>query len=347
MPQPSTNLVDAVSGEEVCPLCFDRYSGADACTCVVCRVASCPSCAELLDVDLAGVARELNPDGAVRCFACRPAPSAAAAARGLFAAPLSLPRPVSCSRPDSRAAVATYQVEARGSVREQEQAPAGLPPLPFPLTTSPRGVRVLKPRAPGTVFVGLPPVAPTLSQSLHSATPARPPTGQLERLAGRARQKLLLLARLVTLATMIGARAKPLLARLQQEGARLRARLPGYRALARARLGALRDLVRARLPGYRDLTRARHGKLRASARARLVTLRPLAGVARARLNAAFVAVAARRATLRTRLAPQAEALRTQLAEQLVRLSLLVRGPARFDPPVVKPKVADPSRPIHL
>jgi hypothetical protein len=306
MRQPYTNLVDAVSGEEVCPLCFDRYSGADACTCVVCQVASCPSCAELLDVG--GLARELVADGAVRCFACRPAPEAAAWERELEKPPLSLPRPIQLAAP--------------------VQVPVGLPALPFPLTTSPRGVRVLKPRAPGTVFVGLPPIAPALSESLSGSRAALPAstragasarqlTDQFQRLARRARQKLLLLTRLVTLAMTIGARAKPLLARLRQEGAAFYARLPGYRGLALARLGALRRLAHA-----------------------------WQSAARSRLSAALVALAARLTALRTRLAPQVRALRTQLGEQLARLPLLVRGPARFDQPVAKPKV-DPSRPIHL
>lgn len=149
----STSITAALSTEEVCPLCLDRYTAADECTCVVCRAPSCPGCAETIDAD-----------GAMRCFACRPAlalPRPALAAR----APTPLPRPIS---------PAAWNPAAAARVSAEP------PPLPFPLTTSPRGVRALNPRPAGSVYVGLPPVSPALSHSLQSApiaarAPSPPP----------------------------------------------------------------------------------------------------------------------------------------------------------------------------
>lgn len=80
MQAPSASFVQAMSAEEACPLCLDRYAAADECTCVVCDAPSCPGCAE-----------ELDADGAMRCFACRPAQLPQ---RRPSQAPVSLPRPI-------------------------------------------------------------------------------------------------------------------------------------------------------------------------------------------------------------------------------------------------------------
>lgn len=170
MQQPSSNIVDALSGEEVCPLCFDRFSDADACSCVVCRVSSCPSCAEVLDAD-----------GAVRCFACRPAVQVAARVRA--ETPLSLPRPIALPNA-ARAYTPGYGA-------------ASLPPLPFPLTTSPFGVRRITRKPPGSVFIGLPAVSEQLAQSLQAQ--AREPRLEAKaRLPRRPLQKLALLSHVLT-----------------------------------------------------------------------------------------------------------------------------------------------------
>src|SRR4051812_4113489 len=80
MQAPSASFVQALSAEEVCPLCLDRYAAADECTCVMCEAPSCPGCAE-----------ELDADGAMRCFACRPALSPERSPSQL---PVALPRPI-------------------------------------------------------------------------------------------------------------------------------------------------------------------------------------------------------------------------------------------------------------
>jgi hypothetical protein len=144
MQSSSASFTDALSAEEVCPLCLDLYTAADECTCVVCRAPSCPGCAETVDAD-----------GAMRCFACRPAqldaqPEALAARQTL-----SLPRPI---------ALRACAPELAPRVQAQP------PPLPFPLTTSPRGVRSLKPRPTGSVFVGLPSVPAELSETQHAGS---------------------------------------------------------------------------------------------------------------------------------------------------------------------------------
>ena len=80
MQAPSATFVEALSAEEVCPLCLDRYTAADECACVQCGAPSCPGCAETIDAD-----------GATRCFACRPA---LAPQRRLSQVPVALPRPI-------------------------------------------------------------------------------------------------------------------------------------------------------------------------------------------------------------------------------------------------------------
>jgi hypothetical protein len=81
----SASFVEALSAEEVCPLCLDRYVSADECTCIICHAPSCPGCAELI-----------GANGAMRCYACRP-PAAVNSNPALSAAkpPLVLPLPIS------------------------------------------------------------------------------------------------------------------------------------------------------------------------------------------------------------------------------------------------------------
>jgi hypothetical protein len=326
MQQPSANIVDAVSGDEVCPLCFDRYSAADQCTCVVCQAASCPSCAEVLDVD-----------GALRCFACRPVPMRvheAAAEAGTDWAPLALPRPIALSA-------------ARAG---------GQPALPFPLTTSPHGVRTLQPKPPGSVFIGLPPVAPALANTLASPPPdrlvARAPS-QLAKPAGRAKQKLALLAQLLTASAWLATEAERLYLRLAREAQALRTRLPGYRA----RLAREAQALRTRLPGYRARlareAQALHTRL-AGYRARLAReaqalrtrlpgyrarlearLRVALGLARARTHALRPVLARTRAWFEL----HGERIGRPLLAKATRLVS-----SRAKPSGVQP---DPSRPIHL
>jgi hypothetical protein len=77
----AASFVEALSAEEICPLCLDHYFSADECTCVVCQGPSCARCAEAI-----------GEAGALRCYACRPAlTSVQADARP----PLVLPRPIS------------------------------------------------------------------------------------------------------------------------------------------------------------------------------------------------------------------------------------------------------------
>ncbi len=80
----SASFVEALSAEEVCPLCLDRYVSADECTCIVCQVPSCPGCAEAIGVD-----------GTTRCFACRPAAQNGGGPRDQAWSPLKLPLPIS------------------------------------------------------------------------------------------------------------------------------------------------------------------------------------------------------------------------------------------------------------
>src|SRR5690349_22688142 len=44
----AASFVEALSAEEICPLCLDHYFSADECTCVVCHGPSCPRCAEAI-----------------------------------------------------------------------------------------------------------------------------------------------------------------------------------------------------------------------------------------------------------------------------------------------------------
>jgi hypothetical protein len=291
MLQPSTNIVDAVSGAETCPLCFDHYSAIDECSCVVCGVGSCPSCAETLDAD-----------GAARCFACRPVP--VRAAKGADA-PLHLPRPIAWSP-------ATVSAPR-----------AGLPSLPFPLTSSPRGVRALNPRPQGSVFVGLPKLAPELAATLQHPEPAPLAHAGHAKLARRAQQKLRMLSSVASLGVRLVDRGRPLvlvllargnarLHRAKQEASALGARLPGIALRARREASALG----ARLPVVAQ-------------RARTV-----------------VAQGARTALMKS--GPKLAALRHWLElhgehagrQVFTRLSRLLSRPK---PSVVR---ADPSRPIH-
>jgi len=107
MQAPSASFVEALSAEEVCPLCLDRYAAADECTCVMCEAPSCPGCAE-----------ELDADGAMRCFACRPALSPERSPSQL---PVALPRPIQ------------FPVAARVA--------QGLPPLKFSFSPEPRATK--------------------------------------------------------------------------------------------------------------------------------------------------------------------------------------------------------------
>jgi hypothetical protein len=302
MSQPTANIVDALSGEEVCPLCFDRYSGADACTCVVCRAVSCPSCAELLDVDAHGSLRTQDTDGAVRCFACRPVPVTVSVAKP-GAGPLSLPRPIFVSN----------------AGREQAAALAAqsLPALPFPLTSSPHGVRQLRPRPLGSVFLGLPPVSAGLSQAL-SATPSVP-APSASRLGARAQRKLALLSGFVSLGGLLFARSKGLLLLAAAAGGSAREQYK-ERALA----------FRARLPGYRATLQRELGVLRQE-------LRTLRG---------WIEVHARRLS-----ASGSTHLRALMREGEPRLKLLTNKllTKKLARSLSRPKsaVVDPSRPVHL
>lgn len=158
MQSSSLNIRDALSAEEICPLCLEHYAAADECVCVVCRAPSCPGCAESIDAA-----------GAMRCYACRPAP--------VFSQPPPLSRGVSLPRPLPAAAY---------GMPHAARTAGGPPPLPFPLTSSPRGVRDIKPRPAGSVFVGLPPLPPELTGSLKmppSPVPASRVTGPGQRSA--------------------------------------------------------------------------------------------------------------------------------------------------------------------
>ncbi|HEX6244082.1 MAG TPA: hypothetical protein VFZ61_24370 [Polyangiales bacterium] len=234
--QPSSvSISDALSAEEICPLCLDHYTAADECTCVVCRAPSCPSCAESIDAD-----------GAMRCYACRPAPvftQLPALSDGF-----SLPRPIPAA-----AYGAPLAARALGEP----------PPLPFPLTSSPYGIRELKPKPAGSVFVGLPPVPSALASTLHktapsaagaalsSGTPIAPPWSQQARIQlalGRVRAERA---------------AQALAGRGREQWLALCARLPGYRlallGLCQALIARGRQLPLQRLRS--SLLRA-HGALR-------------------------------------------------------------------------------------
>jgi hypothetical protein len=90
MPAPSESFVEALTDEEICPLCLDGYAPVDEVICALCEAPACPGCVEQLD-DVAGpllptaqvqrldgaAAAALTATGVVpaatRCFACRPA----------------------------------------------------------------------------------------------------------------------------------------------------------------------------------------------------------------------------------------------------------------------------------
>ena len=285
--QPSSvSISDALSAEEICPLCLDQYTAADECTCVVCRAPSCPGCAESIDAD-----------GAMRCYACRPAPvftHLPALSDGL-----SLPRPVS---------VAAYGAPLAARALGEP------PPLPFPLTSSPHGVRDLKPRPAGSVFVGLPPVPSALASSLHTAAAATkaplqsagiaPSWSQLE-WSQQARTQL-------ALGRVRAERAAHALAgRGREQWIALRARLPAYRV---ALLGFCQALIaRGRqLP----LQRLRTSLLRARGALQQVPVR----ASLARLSSSDLARQGltRLSRLRERGAERLRVLRT--SEQLAQLS---------------------------
>lgn len=214
------SIADALSAEEVCPLCLDHYTAADECTCVTCGAASCPSCAETIDAD-----------GAMRCFACRP-PISTTTPKRVSTTPLQLPRPI------------PLPLAARGA----DAMPKGLPPLPFPLTNSPYGVRKINRKPPGSVFVGLPPIAPALSKSL---SPRRKPVHPL----------VVRLRELRALGHYRAARAQD---RLMRWARHMRRRLSRWRHRSDQRLAhwAYRNEYRLRvlaerLPAYRRMLRER------------------------------------------------------------------------------------------
>lgn len=253
MQSSSLSISEALSAEEICPLCLDHYTAADECLCVVCRAPSCPGCAETIDAD-----------GAMRCFACRPVlvglPSAARKVQ-----PLSLPRPIALV-PQPR----------------PERLSGEAPPLPFPLTTSPYGVRQLKPQPTGSVFVGLPPVPAALKKTLPEARHAAPPPAPAPSAAPawlvRAQTKLVLSSRSARAFTQAFARrsalewqrareqlslrgqatAEQVREQLARHGQRARTQLTQHGQAAAERLqvwkqhGAQRlERVRQDLPGYR------------------------------------------------------------------------------------------------
>jgi hypothetical protein len=213
MQSSSASITAALNDEEVCPLCLDRYTAADECTCVVCRAPSCPSCAENIDAD-----------GAMRCFACRP-PIALHAPQKAARAPTPLPRPIAISSWPSAAAA---RVEGEP------------PPLPFPLTTSPHGVRKLNPRPVGSVFVGLPPVSPALSSALQPP-PTAPQHAAAQPLMAQARAELTLLSRRAEQSLrVVSSRSKQSWQTLQRELPVRAARLRSWLEVKRARLAVLR-----------------------------------------------------------------------------------------------------------
>jgi hypothetical protein len=280
MQSPSASICEALSDEEVCPLCLDRYTAADECMCVVCRAPSCPGCAENIDAD-----------GAMRCFACRPAqlgvkPAALAARESI-----SLPHPI-------RLSACTPELAAR--------VPGEPPPLPFPLTTSPRGVRNLQPRPAGSVFVGLPSVPPQLAQTLR----ATPPVAGVDPGAGaRALRLIQLRAQLSRLRrSAAGALVRAQLSRLQRSAAGalaswsarsgqawrerllplLQTRLVPLLQTGRVRLAQLSQatLVQLRLAGARTLAlRPRVRQLAGASLVRLKQLRRLTKPLSAELSA--------------------------------------------------------------
>jgi hypothetical protein len=99
--------------------------------------------------------------------------------------------------------------------------------LPFPLTTSPRGVRSLHVNPPGSVFIGLPAVSSQLAAALSCSRAATPSVhAQLApqpKLARRPLQKLVLLARAVGAVSTLIALCQRVLAKQRRD--ELRARL--------------------------------------------------------------------------------------------------------------------------
>jgi hypothetical protein len=104
----AASFVEALSAEEICPLCLDHYFSADECTCVICHGPSCPRCAEVV-----------GDAGALRCYACRPA---LGLDTYLDARPaLVLPRPIS------------FPADRRTSKPAARRLPFGLGTLGLPL----------------------------------------------------------------------------------------------------------------------------------------------------------------------------------------------------------------------
>jgi hypothetical protein len=316
------SISDALSAEEVCPLCLDHYTAADECVCVVCRAASCPGCAEAID-----------SDGAMRCFACRPVALPLRAQTAPEAAQAALPRPIS---PDAYA-----------------------PALPFPLTTSPHGVRPLKPRPAGSVFVGLPPLPPTLARAQRTAivpSPSTPPPPPRNAIPFRARARAeLAIARLRTERTLEAwaQRAGQRWQALRAEWPSYRQRLSAWYGTARVRISAQRRssfaFVRASLGELRRRELAQRGlarlqRWRTPGLARLRSLPPLH---------VRISPSAWLGWLRAQRARLPEWSASRWARPLTLLSarvfvLLGRGPARFDQrPKSIARQADPSRPISL
>jgi hypothetical protein len=243
----------------------------------------------------------LDADGVVRCFACRP-PALAARVRdeAASAAPLSLPRPIAVPN------AARMYTPGLGA--------AALPPLPFPLTTSPYGVRKLQRKPVGSVFVGLPAVSRELAQSLEAQVPREKHTAAKPKLSRRPLQKLALLTRILVAAVGLVALARRGLVFVQS---------PQVRAWLDARHAAWQRTV--------ALVRAR------AARAPIAALRAL------RLGASPLQRRGR--ALATRLEQHVEPRARALLARMMRHSLFgSRAATRAKSSAVH---VDPSRPIHL
>jgi hypothetical protein len=143
--------------------------------------------------------------------------------------PLSLPRPIG-----TKQAARTY-TPGVGAAR-----------LPFPLTTSPRGVRSLHMKPPGSVFVGLPAVSSQLAATLSCSRAATPSTyAQLApqpKLARRPLQKLVLLARAVGAISTLIALCQRVFAKQRRDELRTRLTTLAH-ALARRAESNLRRLT--------------------------------------------------------------------------------------------------------
>jgi hypothetical protein len=97
MSAPSESFVEALTDEEICPLCLEGYAPVDEVICALCEAPACPGCVEQLDGSIDIDAREQSSaamrapargaqapariaeapariaEATMRCFACRPA----------------------------------------------------------------------------------------------------------------------------------------------------------------------------------------------------------------------------------------------------------------------------------